>query len=231
MGVTTDKTGTRNSIAGDLSVLACFLIFGLLSGLLFALLVSRSSLQSFFFVKADKFLIPRYSYWFTFSLLQLFGLAGAYLVSVSRQWLEAHTLRERLLPAALIIGLAAPALRFVTPVMNLGLGLNWDFVIAPIAFLVLLSGALCFLSGDLKLLPIAIVWNILFVAAAFAFIYAGVRIMGRSDSYEFVQWPMLEAMLALSFGSWLVWRRRKNSQRPWAANAPVNAHGRIDQSL
>ena len=65
----------RNSIANDLSVVGSFLLFSLVFGLLFASLVSRSSLQSFFFIKGDKFLIPRYSYWLTFGLLQGLGSA------------------------------------------------------------------------------------------------------------------------------------------------------------
>ena len=92
--------------------------------------------------------------------------------------------------------------------MNSWLGLNWDFIVAPIVFLFLLSCALCILSGNLKLLPIAIVWNVLFVAAAFGFIYVAVRMMGRSESYEFVQWPVLDAMLALSVGNWIIWQQR-----------------------
>jgi len=198
----------RNYGAGDLSVLACFLVLGAVSGFLFAFLVSRPSLQSFFFIEAGKFRIPNYSYWFTFSLLQLLGLADALVVCIYQQWVTVRIPPARLLLAALIVGLATPALRFVTPVMNIALDLNWDIFVAPIIFLVLLSGALCILSGNAKLLPIAFAWNILFVAVAFGFIYVGVRIVGRTDGYEFVQWPVLEAMLALPFGKWLIWRQR-----------------------
>ena len=215
--MTQGKTSTQNYGAGDVGVLVCFLVFGAVSGFLFAFLVSRPSLESFFFIKGDKFLIPHYSYWFTFSLLQLLGLADALVVCIYQQWVTVRIPPARLLAAALIVGLATPALRFVTPVMNIALELNWDIFVAPIVFLVLLSGALCILSGNVKLLPIAFAWNILFVAVAFGFIYVGVRIIGRSDGYEFVQWPVLEAMLALPFGKWLIWRQRAIS--PFADDA------------
>jgi len=74
-----------NNIASDLGVLGWFLLFGAISGFLFALLVSRSSLESFFFFKGDKFLIPRYSYWCALSLIQLIGLGAAYAVCVARR--------------------------------------------------------------------------------------------------------------------------------------------------
>lgn len=206
--MTPGKTNTGKSGAGDLGVLAGFLVFGALAGFLFAFLVSRPSLQSFFFIKGSKFLIPNYSYWFAFSLIQFLGLAGAYLVCTAQRWITLRSPPARLLSAALIIALATPALRFVTPAMNVVLGWNWDVLVAPIIFLILLSGALCILSGNAKLLPVAFVWNLLFVAVAVGFIYVGVRIMGRSDGYEFLQWPVLEAMLALPFGKWLIWRQR-----------------------
>jgi hypothetical protein len=216
-----------SSIAHDLVVLASFLVCGSISGLLFALLISQSSLQSFFFLKGDKFLIPRYSYWFTFSLVQLFGLVGAYLVCLSRHWVVQPISRVRLLSAALIIGFATPVLRLLTPLMNSRTGLDWDLFAAPIAFLVVLSFALCIFSGSLRLLPIAALWNLLFLAAGFGFVYVGVRMIGSSDIYEFVQWPLLEAMLGLSFGSWLIWRQRVNSDRAaeqaLGADSPVSS--------
>jgi hypothetical protein len=119
----------------------------------------------------------------------------------------------RLLSAAVIIGLATPGLRFLTPLMNSRIGLNWDLLAAPVVFLVLLSFALCVLSGNLKLLPIAIVWNLLFLTVGFGFIYIGVQMIGRSDNYQFVQWPVLAAMLGLSFGNWLALRQRVKSHR------------------
>jgi hypothetical protein len=94
--------------------------------------------------------------------------------------------------------------------MNALIGLNWDFVAAPIAFLFLLSCALCLFSGNLKLLPVAIVWILLFTAAGFGFVYVGVRIAERSESYDFIQWPVLYAMWALAFANWFVWRQGRN---------------------
>lgn len=198
------------SIAADFGVLGCSLVFGALSGLLFAFLVTRPSLQSFFFIKSDKFLIPRYSYWCALSLIQLLGLTAAYALCVVARLVVQRISQVRLLSAALIVALATPVLYLLTPLMNALIGLNWDFVAAPIAFLLLLSCALCIFSGNLKLLPVAIVWILLFTAAGFGFVYAGVRIDERSDSYDFIQWPMLYAMWALAFGNWFIWRQRRN---------------------
>ena len=191
-----------------LCVLGWFLAGGVLSGLLFAALVSRPSLQSFFFIKGDKFLIARFSYWWTLSLTQLLGLSGAYGVCVARRLVVQPISRTRLVAAALIVGLATPALRFITPVMNDHIDLNWDFVGAPLTFMFLLSCALCVLAGGVKLLPVTIVWVSVFTAAAAGLIYIVVRTLPRLDDYDFVQWPILYSMFALSFGSWLVWRQR-----------------------
>src|ERR1043165_4279907 len=138
----------------DFRVLGWFFAGGVLSGLLFAWLVSRRSLESFFFIKSDKFLIARYSYWSTLSLTQLVGLSAAYAVCVVRNLMVRRISRVRLVSAALIVGLATPALRFITPVMNDHIGLNWDFVGAPLTYLFLLSCALCVLGGGVRLLPL-----------------------------------------------------------------------------
>jgi hypothetical protein len=201
---------SRSRMVEDLSVLGVFMISGFLSGLLFALFVTRPGLQAFFYIKGDKFLIPRYSYWFAFSLIYLLGLIGGYLVCCWRKWLR-HRLssRGRLLAVALIIGLATPFLRLMTPLMNAFLGLTWDFVGAPIGFLVLISLALCVLTGSLRFFPIALLWSLVFAVAGFVLVYAGVRIFSATKTwYEFVQWPILESMLALSFANWIIWRQR-----------------------
>jgi len=197
----------RNS-RSHLAVLGWFLAGGVLSGLVFAWLVSRPSLESFFFIKSDKFVIARYSYWWTLSLTQLVGLSAAYALCVVRNVLVQPISRVRLVSAALMVGLATPALRFITPVMNDHIGFNWDFVAAPFTFLFLLSCALCVLGGGVKLLPVSIVRIYVFTAAAVGLLYVALRTLPRIESYEFVEWPILYAMFALSFGSWLIWRQR-----------------------
>lgn len=180
---------SSSSIAEDLLVLGVFLASGFLSGLLFALLVTRPGLQSFFFLKSDKFLIPRYSYWSAFSLIHLLGLIGGYLVCCWREWLTGRiSSRGQQLAAALIVGLATPFLRLITPLMNAFMGLTLDFVGAPVGFLVLVSLAICVLTGSLRLLPIAFVWNLVFAVAGFVFVYAGVRILKRNGtSFESIR--------------------------------------------
>lgn len=206
------QTNNSNSIVNHLAALGLFLVFGVLSGLLFALLVSRTNLQEFFFVKGDKFLIPRHAYWFAFSLLQLLGLSGAYSVCLSRHLTVQPISSGRLLSGALIVGLATPVLSLVTPLMNSRMGLDWDFMVAPIAFIFLLSCALCIFSAKLSKLPMATIWVLVFLAAGCGFVYLVARLIGRTDNYEFVQWPILEAMFALSFGSWLIWQRVQSNR-------------------
>src|SRR5204863_7598127 len=78
----------RSSIANDLLVLAVFLLSGLVSGLLFACLTTRPSLETFWFIRGDKFLIPRYTCWIAFSLILLAGFSAGYSVSSFGRWLQ-----------------------------------------------------------------------------------------------------------------------------------------------
>jgi len=204
---------SRSAYDDRFLVLGVFLISGFLSGLIFGWLVSRQELELFFYVKGDKVLFPRYSYWFTLSLIHLFGLVGAYTVSCSREWLDPIRSRRRLMSAALMVGLATPFLRFLTPSMNAIMGLTWDFLVAPIGFLVLVSLAICVLTGNLRLLPVAAVWNLIFASVGFAFVYAVVRALNARTWYELLEWPILESMMSLSIASWIVWRQRSNTWR------------------
>jgi hypothetical protein len=115
--------------------------------------------------------------------------------------------------AVLMVGLATPFLRFLTPSMNAIMGLTWDFLVAPIGFLVLVSLAMCVLTGNLRLLPVAAVWNLIFAAVGFAFVYAVVRALNARTWYELLEWPILESMMSLSIASWIVWRQRSNTWR------------------
>ena len=194
-----------------LLVLGVFLISGFLSGLMFGWLISRPELQPFFYIKGDKFLIPRYSYWFAFSLIQLVGLVGGFSGCCWRKWLGPVCSSSGLVVAALVIGLATPFLRLITPVMNAVIGLTWDVLVAPIGFIVLVSFAMCVLTGSLRLLPIATVWSLVFVGASFVMVYVSVRVFNPPNTwYELVQWPILECMLSLSIASWIVWRQRSD---------------------
>lgn len=95
---------SRSSDKGHLLVLGVFLISGFLSGLMFGWLVSRPELLLFFYIKGNKFLIPRYSYWFAFSLIHLLGLVGGYSVCYWRKWLGQTCSKGRLMIAVLIVG-------------------------------------------------------------------------------------------------------------------------------
>ena len=202
------KREFSESVPDNLATLGSFLIFGAAFGFLFAVLVTRPELQHFFYIKGTKTFIPRHSYWFAFSLLQLMALGGGYLICISRQWLTG-TLKRGDMAAALTIGLATPTLHSLTPLMNSNIGLDWNFLVAPIVYLLLLSAAPCMCSGNVKLFPFAVIWNLLFIIAGVAFVYASARLIGRSiEWYAFIQWPILKSMVGLSFGSWLIWRQR-----------------------
>lgn len=98
--------------------------------------------------------------------------------------------------------------------MNEVMGLTWDVLVAPIGFLVLVSLAMCVVTGGVRLLPVAAVWNLIFAVAGFVLLYAAVRVFDALNTwYELVQWPILESMLSLSIGSWIVWRQRADMWR------------------
>jgi hypothetical protein len=83
-------------------------------------------------------------------------------------------------------------------------------------------------SGNVKVFPVAVFWNLLFAIAGFAFVYAAVRLIyGSSEWYEFIQWPILQSMVGLSFGNWLIWRQRVSfhaaTEQALGADSPVSS--------
>lgn len=216
----TETKGSQSTFIDDIAVLLAFLVLGAISGLMFAWLTTLGSLQRFFFIKGDKFLIPRYSYWFALSLLHILGLGTAYVLSSSRSWLVRSIPPRRLLLVALIIGLAAPLLRLLTQPMNVVFGPAWDHGVAPMTFLILVSSAMCILTADFRLLPVAILWNILFTAGGLAVVYSVMQLVPRANDWsEFVQWLILHAMWGLAVGNWLIWR-----QRVWLERGRAETH-------
>lgn len=84
---------------------------------------------------------------------------------------------------------------------------GWGGLVAPIAFLIMLSAASCILTCALRLLPLAFIWHLIFITAAIVIVYVIVRSLTNAMGwYEFVEWPVIESMLALSFGGWLILR-------------------------
>ena len=199
----------HTSVLHDIQALICFLTAGFISGLGFAWAVTRPSLRQFWYIKGDKFLIPRYSYWTAFGIMLLLGLVIPYIIARSCQWIpDSLSSPLVLLVSLLLIGGSAPALSFVTWRM-LENRLATDPFAAPLLFLVLVSLALSIATRRLRLLPIVFVWNAVFGAAAFVIIYAVIRLVAAAnDWYEFVQWPIFASVFAFSFGSWIIWRER-----------------------
>ena len=199
----------RVGVLDGIRALICFFAGGLISGFAFAWATSRPGLRQFWYIKGDKFLIPRYSYWGAFGIMLLLGLVIPYIIARSRGWVPPNLGSPiTLLVSILVIGGSAPALAFLTWKM-LENGFGWDPVAAPVLFFVLVSLALSLATRRFRLLPIVFVWNAVFGAAAFVMIYAVIRLVApANDWYEFVQWPIFASMFALSFGSWIVWRER-----------------------
>jgi hypothetical protein len=204
----------RTSVLDDIWALICFFVGGLISGLAFAWATSRPSLRQFWYIKGDKFLIPRYSYWAAFGIMLLVGLVIPYVIARSRRWVPENLGSPiALLVSILIIGVSAPALDLLTRKM-LEHGLRWEPVTVLLVFLVLISLALSLATQRLRFLPLVFVWNAVFGGAAFFLISAAVRLTApTNDWYDFVQWPVFESMFALSFGTWIIWRERLIGQR------------------
>jgi hypothetical protein len=211
MDITIEKRTSRSSLHDDFCVVASFLAAGLVSGIIFAWLVSRAELQRFWFLKGDKFLIPRYTYWVAFSFILAVGFASAYGLVRWRQWLVGRSLGSsiRAAVAGITIIASAPMLYCLTPFMHDRLDFNWELIVAPVMFVVLLSFSLCLFSAGLRLLPLAFIWNAVFVVAGLAFVYAVASLSPEPGAWaERVQWPIFESMIGVSFGGWVIWRER-----------------------
>lgn len=197
---------SRTRSLDDVRVLILFFASGLVCGFIFAWIISRPGLRGFWYVKGDKFLIPRLSYWTAFGLIFLVGPVIAYGLGRWRRWLLADVTASYLLLAALLVGASPPALYYVGSFLE---STSWDIEVAPVAFIALLSLAVCMATRTLRLLPIVFVWNGVFLAAGIAIIYLVVKFVDPPGNlYEFIQWPVLESMLALSLGSWVIWHER-----------------------
>ncbi len=204
----------RTSVLDDILAVLSFFAGGLVSGFVFAWVISRPSLQQFWYIKGDKFLIPRSTYYTAFGLIFVLGLVTSYGIARFRCWLVANVgSSTEWFVSALIIGTSAPALHFAIRLLEPRI-LEWEFIIGPLAFLALLSVALAVATRTLRLLPIVFVWNGIFAAGGIAMIYAvGEFIHPATDWYDFIQWPILESMLALSSGNWIIWRERLVGER------------------
>jgi hypothetical protein len=209
MEISTAKRPHR-AIGDDLAVLGSFLIFGSLSGFLFAWSTAMPSLQQFFFIRYDKFVVPRYPYWFALSVLQTLGLSTAYSFCKRCQWLFGSRRTRTELLVSLMVGLAAPFAYLTVVLLGPSLDLDpvWQYLVGSFMFVVWVSIALSTLTHDRKLLPIAIIWNILFIIAGWLILFGLARTTKVDKVWlDFIVWPVLYGMLGLSFGNWIIWRK------------------------
>jgi hypothetical protein len=202
----------RTSIRDDIRAVLSFFAGGLVSGFVFGWMSSRPGLRQFWYIEGYEFLIPRLTYYIAFGLIFLVGLVTSYGIARFRRWLAANVgSSTSLFVSVLIIGASAPALYFAIRLMEPQI-LEWEIIIGPLAFLALLSMALCVATRTLRLLPIVFVWNGIFGAAGVVMVIA-VGSFVQPTTYDLIQWPVLQSMLALSFGSWIIWNERLVGER------------------
>jgi hypothetical protein len=187
-----------------LKTVLIFLISGLGSGSSIGWLLSSKRLTSFWFRKSDKFLVPTYRYYAGFSILLLSGLAGAYLVSRNRGWIEGPLTKStfRHTASALVIALSAPA---IFAIFNL----DRDFfespgwvLVAVLAFLFLISIACWILTGRLYYPGVLI--NLSTIPLAISLLLLLGRIMNISgEQSEIVTFPIYHSLIAAGCGYWI----------------------------
>ena len=187
-----------------LKTVLIFFISGLGSGFLTGWLLSSNRLRSFWFTRSEKFLIPTYRYYAGFSILLLSGLAGAYLVSRTRAWMESPLTRSTLrhTASALVIALSAPAIFAI-------FSLDRDFFESPgwvlaavITFIFLISIACWILTG--RLYHPGVLINLLTIPLAITLLLLLVKILNISgERSEIVTYPIYHSLIAAGCGYWI----------------------------
>ena len=186
---------------------------GLGSGCLSGWLLSSTRLISFWFRKSDKFLIPTYRYYAGFSILQLSGLAVAYIISRTGGWIESPLTRStfRYTASALLIALSAPAIFAI-------FSLDRDFfespgwvLVAAIVFLLLISVACWIMTARLDYPGVLI--NLLTLPLAIILLLLLVKIMNVSgERSEIVTYPIYHSLIAAGCGYWIAGNNPAQSQ-------------------
>ena len=187
-----------------LKTVLIFFISGLGSGCISGWLLSSPRLTSFWFRKSDKFLIPTYRYYAGFSILLLSGLAVAYIISLTRGWIEGPLTRStfRHTASAVVIGLSAPA---VFAIFTLGRDFfespAW-LLLAAIAFLFLISVACWILTS--KLYYPGVLINLLTLPSALTLLFLLVKTLNISgERSEIVTYLIYDSLIAAAFGFWI----------------------------
>jgi hypothetical protein len=196
-----------------LKTILIFLISGLGSGCLTGWLLSNNRLMNFWFRKSDKFLIPTYRYYAGFSILLLSGLAGAYLVSRTRGWIEGPLTRSTLrhTASALVIALSAPAIFAIFSLdRDIFESPGW-VLLAVIAFLFLISLACWILTGTLYYPGVLI--NLSTIPLAITLLLLLAKILDISGERSvIITYPIYHSLIAAGCGCWIARNSPAQSQ-------------------
>lgn len=195
-----------------------FFICGFVSGLCFGILLSASSLMTFWYIKGDKFLIPTYRYYLGVGVFLLLGLAAAYTISRMTGLLRENSSLFRKIVGAVIVS-TSPVILFAagtvvetqtaTPVAtDTGTRLltNIDpitlYIWGFVAFVLLIAIACWILSA--KLYYIGVLLNFLTLPGAFCLLYVVSKIAGEASIF----YPVYFSLLCASCGFWIATARR-----------------------
>lgn len=200
---------TINSTAAwGKGVVGIFVLGGLCSATFFSWITSVDSLQNLWYTKTDKFLLPTAQYWLLCGATFALGLLIAYRIIRFQAWLgtSAVTTIAREILFLLITSVSPVILFAVSGVMRSYLGLTWDILIAPVAFLAAFSVALCLLLPGFHFMIRVFALNLMAAAAAIGLITIFLRILnGFSNWYSPLQWITFEALLSLAAGFSFLW--------------------------
>lgn len=182
-----------------LKTVAAFSVCSLLPALFFTWLTLLPVLNKFWYWHGDKFRVERPTYWLAFSCTQFAGLAGGYILSRKRGWLDSPQ-RRRYMATALLILANAPALSL----LSLPMGFRFDLMILLLwpLFLLLFSFAQCFFTGRLRQIPVALLLNL---GAGSLALFLEVLFVPYLQSWlrDSLFWILAQVLLACSSGLWL----------------------------
>lgn len=185
-----------------LKVVAAFSVCSLIFALFFTWLTLLPDLDKFWYWHNDKLRFERITYWIAFSCTQFAGLAGGYILSRRKNWIDAPPSRQGVI-AALLLLLNAPALSLFSLLM----GIRFDLMILLLwpAFLLVFSVAQCLFAGRLRQVFQVLPLN--FGAGILALLIM-VRIQPYLESRlcDGLFWMLVQVLLACASGLWLAWQ-------------------------
>jgi hypothetical protein len=186
-----------------LKTVTIFLICGFLAGAFFGWLLSLSRLESFWYIKGHKFLIPTYRYYLGIGVFLLLGLAFAYSIARLSKWITMTRSFLRLGSAATIIA-TSTLLVFALLIWPRDAPLDPEtlFLTGALLFVFLISIAFWIASGRLYYLGLLV--NLLTIPVEIAIVLLLARTMPNlSEWSQLVSWSIYDSLLAGACGFWI----------------------------